>query len=450
MTKPVSRRTVLAATGVAATATAGVASARVAFANEPATPWQEAAEEQSVSFDTWQTSKAWSSGTADGVGVVSDGRNGIVVDQAIDTISYTDPYTDKTSEWEIATWTSAEVSLEFGAAEIIPSWNVDTPAGSWLQVDVQATYDDGEKTPWYCLGRWASGEGDITRTSVGDQGDGRSSVTTDAIAVKDPAAVRLQAYQIKLTLHRKPGSKITPTVWRASALASFVPQRFEVPESSPGEVGVELDVPRYSQMIHKGQYPEYGGGGAAWCSPTSSQMIIESFGRKAREEDLEWVDPDYADPQICHAARSCFDKQFEGCGNWPFNTAYAATYKDMDAVVTRIATLTEAEALVNAGFPVITSVAFMESELDGSGYSTEGHLMTIIGFDENGDVIANDPASPDNDAVRHIYKRHQFETIWLRSMRKNADGDEVGCSGGVCYLYKPTDMEWPDIPALRH
>src|SRR5699024_6538625 len=100
--------------------------------------------------------------------------------------------------------------------------------------------------------------------------------------------------------------------------------------------------------------------------------------------------------------------------------------------------------------PIITSVAFMESELDGSGYSTEGHLMTLIGFDDNGDVIANDPASDDNDAVRRVYNRHQFETIWLRSMRKNADGDEVSTSGGVCYLFKPADMEWPDIPALRH
>ena len=47
--------------------------------------------------------------------------------------------------------------------------------------------------------------------------------------------------------------------------------------------------------------------------------------------DLAWVNPAYADPQVCHAARFTFDYQYEGCGNWPFNAAYAATYPDMQA-----------------------------------------------------------------------------------------------------------------------
>lgn len=76
-------------------------------------------------------------------------------------------------------------------------------------------------------------------------------------------------------------------------------------------------------------------------------------------------------------------------------------------------------------------------ELDGAGYGTAGHLMTVIGFTHNGDIVANDPASPDNAAVRRIYKRRQFENIWLRTKRKNADGKVVGGSGGVCYLYFP-------------
>lgn len=34
----------------------------------------------------------------------------------------------------------------------------------------------------------------------------------------------------------------------------------------------------------------------------------------------------------------------------------------------------------------------------------------------------------------------QFENIWLRTKRKNADGKVVGGSGGVCYLYFPVHM----------
>ena len=87
------------------------------------------------------------------------------------------------------------------------------------------------------------------------------------------------------------------------------------------------------------------------------------------------------------------------------------------AVVTRLSSLTDAERLIHAGIPVITSQSFLKPELDGAGYGTAGHLMTVIGFTEDGDVIANDPASPDNAAVRHVYKRRQFENIWLRTKR---------------------------------
>ena len=66
-------------------------------------------------------------------------------------------------------------------------------------------------------------------------------------------------------------------------------------------------------------------------------MIIEYWGRRPTAEDLAWVKPGLADPQVCHAARFTYDYQYEGCGNWPFNAAYAATYDDMSAVVTRLA-----------------------------------------------------------------------------------------------------------------
>ncbi len=38
------------------------------------------------------------------------------------------------------------------------------------------------------MGRWAAGDADIRRTSVDDQGDGRSSVWTDTFAVDDAAS----------------------------------------------------------------------------------------------------------------------------------------------------------------------------------------------------------------------------------------------------------------------
>lgn len=52
----------------------------------------------------------------------------------------------------------------------------------------------------------------------------------------------------------------------------------------------------------------------------------------------------------------------------------------MEAAVTRLGTLSDAETLIRAGIPVITSQSFLAAELTGAGYGTAGHLMTVIGF----------------------------------------------------------------------
>ncbi|MFF3342425.1 peptidase C39 family protein [Streptomyces flavidovirens] len=433
MTRPTSRRTVLTA-AIAAAVGATAASTSPAAA---AVTTGVAAPPRLVDNRFWSSAKDWRSGTAAGTTTVAGRRPGLVIGTPSGRTDYTDPHTGTTSTWESATWTSPVHRSTVPATEVIASWNAHTPPGTWLAVELHGTYSDGTTTPWYVMGRWAAGDADIKRTSVDDQSDGRSSIWTDTFSMNSSAgALRLASYRLRLTLHRKPGTDLTPTVWRLGAMASDIPDRFTVPASQP-RVARELAVPRYSQNTHIGQYPEYDNGGEAWCSPTSSQMIIEYWGRRPTAEDLAWVDPAFEDPQVCHAARFTFDYQYSGCGNWPFNAAYAATYEDMSAVVTRLHSLADLETLIRAGIPAITSQSFLKEELTGAGYGTAGHLMTVIGFTPDGDVIANDPASPDNEAVRRVYKRREWENIWLRTKRYNASGKVVSGTGGVCYLYWP-------------
>ncbi|QNS07402.1 peptidase C39 family protein [Streptomyces xanthii] len=430
-----SRRSLLAAAaGVALAATAaGTASAA------PLAPGAKAAP-RAVDNHAWVTLADWLSGTGRGTRTVAGARPGLTLDRPAGTRSYTDPHLNRTADWEYATWTSPVHTLSVPATEVIASWNARTPAGTWIEVELQGTYSDGGKTPWYVMGRWTAGDdkdADIRRTSVDDQSDGKSSIWTDTFSIDDASSgLRLVSYRLRLTLLRTPGADTAPTVWRLGAMGSDVPDRFTVPASAPG-LAAELKVPRYSQNIHAGQYPEYDNGGEAWCSPTSSQMIIEYWGREPSSDDLSWVNPDYADPQVCHAARFTYDYQYEGCGNWPFNAAYAATYKDLQGVVTRLSSLTDLETLIAAGIPAITSQSFLKEELTGAGYGTSGHLMTVIGFTADGDVIANDPASPNDPAVRRVYKRREWENIWLRTKRYNSTGKVVSGTGGVCYLYFP-------------
>ncbi|RYJ20952.1 hypothetical protein CU044_7078 [Streptomyces sp. L-9-10] len=461
MTSPTSRRTVLAAalaavagTGAAGAVPAAAASAPTrdpAPASPPSTSTAPTGAKPLVDNAFWTSYADWRAGTAKGTRAVSGTRPSLVIGVPAGRTDYADPHTGTTTTWEYGTWTSPLHRSKVPATEVIASWNARTPAGTWLQIELRGQYADGTETPWYVLGRWTSGdgEGDIRRTSLDGQTDGRSSIWTDTFSVDDPASgLRLASYRLRLTLYRRPGTTLTPVVHRAGAMASDVPDRFTVPASEPG-LARELTVPRYSQNIHTGQYPEYDNGGEAWCSPTSSQMIIEYWGRRPTAEDLAWVNPDFADPQVCHAARFTYDYQYEGCGNWPFNAAYATTYRDMSAAVTRLGSLTDVETLIRAGIPVITSQSFLKEELTGAGYGTAGHLMTVIGFTAEGDVIANDPASPDNPAVRRVYRRVEWENIWLRTKRYNASGKVTSGTGGVCYVYWPAAPDAAQRRALR-
>ncbi|MFE2579551.1 peptidase C39 family protein [Streptomyces sp. NPDC059378] len=431
-----SRRTVLAA-AVAAAVAGGAGPATAADSVPAPVAAGGGPSARPVDYHSWTTYSQWREGAARGTRPVAGARPGLEMGTPAGTFAYTDPHTGTTAAWEYGTWTSPVHRLAVPATEVIASWNAGTPAGTWVQIELRGTYTDGTDTPWYVMGRWAAGDQDIKRTSVDGQSDGKSTVWTDTFSIDDSASgLRLVSYRLRLTLYRKPGTKLTPKVWRLGAMGSDVPDRFTVPTSTPVHAG-ELAVPRYSQEIHKGQYPQYDNGGEAWCSPTSSQMIIEYWGHRLTPEQLAWVDPSYADPQVCHAARSTYDYQYTGCGNWPFNAAYAATFKDLQGVVTRLGSLVDLETLIAAGIPAITSQSFLKTELTGAGYGTAGHLMTVIGFTADGDVIANDPASADDAAVRRVYKRSEFETIWLRTKRYNASGKVASGTGGVCYLYFP-------------
>ena len=349
--------------------------------------------------------------------------------RAAGTLDYPDPFGDDTKTWEYARWTSPVHPIGFGATELVASWTAAAPAGTWLQVEMRARTSTGHDTKWYVMGRWAEGDGDIHRTSVDGQRDADGTVFTDTFV--PTSGTSIGSYQLRVTLYRLPGSGAAPVVRTLGAFASAIPERDEFPVSPPGGAwGIELKVPRYSQDIHKGQYPQWDGGGEAWCSPTSTSMVVASYGRGPSPADYAWVDPSYADPAVDYAARNTYDYTYEGAGNWPFNTAYAGRF-GLDGFVTQLRSLTELERFIRAGIPIVTSQSFQAEELPGAGYSTNGHLMVIRGFTRTGDVIANDPASASNDVVRRVYPRAAFEKVWQRS------------TGGVVYVIHPKSRPLP-------
>jgi peptidase C39-like protein len=268
------------------------------------------------------------------------------------------------------------------------------------------------------LGRWASSDKHVRRTSVPGQSDALGRVDVDTWK----AATSADSYQLQVRLMRRSGaSSASPSVSFLGAVASQLPS--SVPAVSTAGVGrgITLAVPAYSQMVHRGEFSQYGGGGEAWCSPTSTAMVLGYYGRLPSPGSYAWVGS-RTDPWVDEVARRTYDAAYEGTGNWPFNTAYAAS-RGLHAFVTRLRSLAEAESLVAAGIPVIASVSFSSGALYGAPISsTAGHLLVIVGFTATGDVVVNDPAASSAAGVRRTYDRAQFEKAWL------------GGSGGTAYV----------------
>jgi hypothetical protein len=408
---------------------AGLATSTVAAV--PGAGAAEAPVRSQVSYHQWTSAHEFAKGSSEGVRPAGSGA--ITIAHTVGSTSYTDPYGGGTKTWDYARWTSPTVPVGFGASQLVASWTASTPHGSWLQVEMRGRTGAGTGTKWYVMGRWASDDpgegGDIHRTSVPGQADDNGNVDIDTFIAK----TSLTSYQLRVTLYRQPGKHVQPVLRSVGAMASLVAQRTSVPVSPLGGAeGIELKVPPYSQNIHKGQYPEYDNGGEAWCSPTSTSMVVGYWKRGPSKADMAWVDPSYQDPQVDYAARNAYDYNYEGTGNWPFNPAYAGRF-GLNGFVTRLRSVNELEQFIKAGIPVVTSQSFKADELPGSNYSTNGHLFVVVGFTKTGDPIINDPASSSDAVVRNIYPRANFENVWLRS----------SSSGGIAYIMYPPGHRLP-------
>ena len=322
------------------------------------------------------------------------------------------------------TWTSATQNVPFAFDELVASWNATTPGGSWITIEMAAS-GSGRTTKWYTMGLWTSDATPAHRTSVGGQADADGTVSIDTF-IRAKKASPLTSYQIKVTLH---ASAASPSVRLVGAMTSAT-ARYDIPSAPYGStLRDSLGVPTYSQEIHAGHFPEYDNGGEAWCSPTSTAMILDKWGAGPSATELAaFPGAGHVDAQVDYAARAVYDWNYQGAGNWPFNTAYAGD-RGLNAFVTRLRSLAEAERFIDAGIPLVASI---NGRLPGFLFGkTNGHLLTIVGFTASGDVISNDPAVATDAEVHKTYGRADFEHVWLEG------------SGGIVYVIYPNNVSLP-------
>jgi hypothetical protein len=221
---------------------------------------------------------------------------------------------------------------------------------------------------------------------VGKGGDAPEGVKADGVDV-DTLVLKEPAKAFRFRATPEAGAVVTlvaVTRWKSGDRRPFSAVR----SAAWGKV---LDVPQRSQTVEKKDPGEI-------CSPTSLSMVLEFHGVK--KETAE----------VC---RGVFDHAQKIYGNWPLNTAYAHRATGKEAYVVRAGGLEEIEAEIAAGRPVILSHLWKPGDLDGAPIeSSNGHLIVVVGFTAEGDVVVNDPAGKPGE-VRRTYQRRQLYTTFL-------------------------------------
>lgn len=271
--------------------------------------------------------------------------------------------------------------------ELVVSWNAARSSRLSVEVDVRV------RERWagpYLLGHWVGGEFDPGRTSIKGQKDVVGKVSTDTLVLLEPAReVRVRIVFPSGTS----GIQELRFVGLSFADSSVAPKALVSDRQAWGK---ELAVPRLCQLDFEG--------GKAWCSPTSVAMVQAYWAKVLSRSELK--------ASVPRVAAEVFDPGWEGTGNWSFNIAYAGSFPGIRSCVVRLSDIVELEAFVLAGIPVTVSVAYSALKRE-SPRQGDGHLVVCVGFDENGDIVVNDPAR--SPSVRWVYPRIDFVKAWKHS-----------------------------------
>jgi len=311
---------------------------------------------------------------------------------------------------------SAPLEPGFKFNEVVLSWNIATPAhaGFCVELRVGRRFDDSW-SPWLYVGDWGQTLPAGERLTACDQG----RIDVDYF-VSEQRFDRLQ-YRIRAVSAREPSAPDTPpTTLHVERVAVCVSDTTGIPAEifrpreqmqPPPRAAWQrrLPVPFRTQATDD---PHMKG---RICSPASVAMMLAYRG---------------VDLPVAQVAHACYDATHDIYGNWP-RAIQAAYSLGVPGYLTRFSDWNEIKHMVAADQPLVMSIrASKEGELRGAYYdATLGHLLPLVGFDDDDHVAVNDPAYRDPADGQRSYLREDLEQVWLRAR------------GGLAYVFLPRRQE---------
>lgn len=298
------------------------------------------------------------------------------------------------SEPTCAVYTSRVIRARFPFNEVVPSWNVIVPRDTGFRVELRlGPGRNAEWTAWYYLGTWGRAGSSPEKTVRDDDGEididyFRSTRTFDRLQYRLHFFGRLGA----AGPHLRRFAMVCTNALGDRALY----ERMHRPVTPPPACRWQRRLP----VPYRSQQDQAESIRGSVCSPTSISMVMEYRGVKRLTR---------------HMCDLIWDPEYELYGNWA-RAVQGAFVEGVPGYVGRFGTWDEVKWMIARDQPIIASIRVPPGGLTGSPYrSSAGHLLVVVGFDEKGDVLVNDPAARDAAAGQIAYKADEMKAVWLNN-----------------------------------
>jgi hypothetical protein len=306
-------------------------------------------------------------------------------------------------------FTSRIIETAFPFNDVLPSWNVDVPAGAAFTAEIRVGRRAGDFwTPFYFLGTWGRAESFKGKHLHDEHG----TINLDYFQ----SHREYDRVQYRFTLEagaegRRPVPRRVGLAYSNTLNNAELARKFR----KAVDPGPKEQWARRLPVSFRSQFWESPRIGSLICSPTSVSMVLEYRGVKRPTEVV---------------ADRMYDPAYKLYGNW-WRAVQAAYSWGVPGHVERFGDWNAVKRYIANGQPVIASIRINKGEMSHKPErQSNGHLIVIVGFTAEGDVLVNDPVGKTVEDGTATYKRADMEKVWLER-------------GGVAYILEPREGGGP-------
>lgn len=310
-----------------------------------------------------------------------------------------------------ACYHSLIVQSAFGIEEAIVSWNVKATGEAGASFEIRVRDDHTRPwSPWLFIGEAAA----LGHPSKEPRVQYGARMKVDVDVLQDTSWFR--DAQVRVALRARNGGKIAVNrvdLTRSLAFSKVAVQARRNAVLEPNwekwnlPASFDVPVPFLSQAT-----PEPALSGRL-CSPTSTAMAVAwaqgMSQQAARDSELVYA-----------FAKRVRDPRHDIYGNWPRNVQ-GAYESGIEGKVIRFGSVVDVYRVLAGGGVVVASIVAKPGELKGAPYSeTDGHLIVIKGYNQQGDFYVLDPAAADAEKGSLVYSKNDLSVVWLKNRRGTA------------------------------